>query len=168
LPATAARWCGLEPVVFEVLTREPLPLNRLLIRRFLSREFRDVDVVEACDGEQAVAMFDAYRPHLVLLDLHMPTLEGWQAASAIRRRPRGLDTPVLALSVDASPTAEANAVRAGFQEFIAKPISDYSALKARLEFWLAPGAARGKATRASSVPTASCEACCRAKSASAA
>ncbi len=140
-----------------LLFADDLPLNRLLIRRFIVREFPGVDVLEACDGEQAVAMFDAYKPHLVLLDLHMPTLDGWQAASTIRRRPGGLDTPVLALSVDASPTAEANTVRAGFQEFIAKPISDYSALKARLEFWLTPGATRGKAK--ASAAAAACDAC---------
>ena len=55
--------------------------------------------------------------------------------------------PILALSVDASPNAEANAVRAGFKEFIAKPISDYSALKARLDVLARP--ARRRATGAS-------------------
>jgi CheY-like chemotaxis protein len=140
-----------------LLFADDLPLNRLLVRRFVTREFPNVDVLEATDGQQAVALFDAYKPHLVLLDLHMPELDGWQAARAIRRRARGLEVPLLALSVDASPGAEANAVRAGFQEFIAKPISDYSALKARLEFWLTPRDARGRAL--ASRPTPGCEAC---------
>jgi CheY-like chemotaxis protein len=142
-----------------LLFADDLPLNRFLVRRFVKLEFPLVDVLEACDGEQAVAMFEAQAPDLVLLDLHMPTLDGWQAAAAIRRRPRGLDVPIVALSVDASPTAESNAVRAGFQEFIAKPISDYSALKARLTYWLGPRDARGKAITVA--PSPSCEQCLR-------
>ncbi|MCC6848177.1 MAG: response regulator [Deltaproteobacteria bacterium] len=140
-----------------LLFADDLPLNRLLVHRFVDKEFPNVEVLEACDGEQAVAMFERERPHLVLLDLHMPKLDGWQAAGAIRRLPGGATLPVLALSVDASPGAEAKAVRAGFQEFIAKPISDYSALKARLAHWLIPRDARGRAVPP--VPSATCEAC---------
>jgi CheY-like chemotaxis protein len=151
-----------------LLFADDLPLNRFLVRRFVAREFPQVDVLEACDGEQAVAMFEAHKPHIVLLDLHMPRLNGWQAARAIRQREGGRDVPNNAVSVDASPMAEANAIRAGFREFIAKPISDYGALKARLAVWLGPRDASGR----SSVPTTSsptCDACrLAAKSATAA
>lgn len=140
-----------------LLFADDLPLNRFLVRRFVTQEFPMVDVLEACDGEQAVAMFEAHHPDLVLLDLHMPQLDGWQAAGAIRRRPGGIAVPIVALSVDASPSAEANAVRAGFQEFITKPISDYSALKARLKYWLGPRDAHGRAV--APAPSPSCEAC---------
>jgi signal transduction histidine kinase/CheY-like chemotaxis protein len=156
LPPAAAGACPLH-TRRTLLFADDLPLNRLLVRRFVVQEFPLVDVLEACDGEQALAMFDAHAPDLVLLDLHMPQLDGWQAASAIRRRPRGLDVPILALSVDASPGAETNAMRAGFQEFIAKPISDYSALKARLAHWLGPRDARGRALPP--VPSPTCDAC---------
>lgn len=123
----------------------------------MTSEFPFVDVIEACDGEQAVAAFEARAPDLVLLDLHMPQLDGWQAATAIRRRSGGNEVPIIALSVDASPNAEANAMRAGFQEFIAKPISDYSALKARLTYWLGPRDAKGKALPV--MPSPACEHC---------
>lgn len=140
-----------------LLFADDLPLNRLLVRRFVTSEFPFVEVLEACDGEQAVAAFEARVPDLVLLDLHMPQLDGWQAASAIRRRSGGNDVPIVALSVDASPNAEATAMRAGFQEFIAKPISDYSALKARLAYWLGPRDAKGKALPVA--PSPSCDVC---------
>lgn len=140
-----------------LLFADDLPLNRLLVRRFVASEFPFVDVIEACDGEQAVAGFEAHGPDLVLLDLHMPELDGWQAASAIRRRSGGTDVPIVALSVDASPNAEGKAMRAGFQEFIAKPISDYSALKARLTYWLGPRDAKGNAIPA--MPSPSCDHC---------
>jgi CheY-like chemotaxis protein len=143
-----------------VLFADDLPLNRLLVQRFVTREFPNVDVIEACDGEQAVALYETVRPHVVVLDLHMPNLDGWQAARHIRQREGGRDVPILALSVDASPSAEANAVRAGFKEFIAKPISDYSALKARLTYWLSPRDARGRVVP-TPASTARCEQCGR-------
>jgi signal transduction histidine kinase/ActR/RegA family two-component response regulator len=143
-----------------VLFADDLPLNRLHVQRFVAREFPNVDVIEACDGEQAVELYETVEPHVVVLDLHMPNLDGWQAARHIRQRERGREVPILALSVDASPSAEANAVRAGFKEFIAKPISDYSALKARLAYWLSPRDARGRVVP-SSASTAGCDACRR-------
>ncbi len=157
-PATAAgksaRPTCPHPVKPRLLFADDLPLNRFLIRRFFEREFAEVDVVEACDGEQAVTLFGTHRPDLVVLDLHMPQLDGWQAARAIRQLEGGRETPLLALSVDASPLAEANAMRAGFQEFIAKPISDYSAVKARLEHWLAL-----RATQRDRWPKRECDSC---------
>ncbi len=141
-----------------LLFADDLPLNRFLVRRFIEREFPNVDVFEACDGEQAVALYEIEKPHIVVLDLHMPNLDGWQAARLIRQREGGRQVPILALSVDASPIAEANTVRAGFKEFIAKPISDYSALKARLEFWLGARDARGRAVPTVG-PTPGCDAC---------
>ncbi len=135
-----------------LLFADDLPLNRLLLERFVAREFPEVEMLEACDGEQAVTMYQAHRPDLVLLDLHMPNLDGWQAARRIRELEGGREIPILALSVDASPLAEANAVRSGFKEFIAKPISDYSSLKTRVAYWLAQRArSRG--------PVAACELC---------
>jgi signal transduction histidine kinase/ActR/RegA family two-component response regulator len=153
--ATAASQCT-HPIKQRLLFADDLPLNRLLMERFISREFPDVELVEACDGEQAVAAFSAERPDLVLLDLHMPRLDGWQAARAIRQLDGGREIAILSLSVDASPLAETNAVRAGFKEFIAKPISDYSALKARLKHWLAV-----RAAQQAPKPRGECEKCRR-------
>jgi CheY-like chemotaxis protein len=153
-PAKPERAACSHPVRPRLLFADDLPLNRFLIRRFFEREFAEVEIIEACDGEQAVALFSAHRPDLVVLDLHMPQLDGWQAARAIRQLGGGRETPLLALSVDASPLAEANAMRAGFQEFIAKPISDYSAVKSRLEHWLALRAAQPERG-----PKRDCDAC---------
>jgi len=156
-PATVTEECP-RHARRRLLFADDLPLNRFLMRRFVAREFPEVEVLEADDGEQAVEMFEARKPDLVLLDLHMPQLDGWQAAQRIRQCEGGRDVPILALSVDASPEAEANAIRAGFKEFIAKPISDYSALQTRLVFWLGLRDTRDRRTTPEA-PSASCESC---------
>ncbi len=120
-----------------VLYADDLEVNRQVMRRLIARQFPDVEWYEASDGLQALALFEAHRPDLVLLDLRMPTMDGWMAARRIRGLEGGRDVPILAITVTASPGAEAYALHAGCTEFIAKPISDYSTLLTRIEHWLA-------------------------------
>jgi signal transduction histidine kinase/CheY-like chemotaxis protein len=119
-----------------ILFADDLPLNRLLLRRFLNREFPDVDVIEAVDGVQAVAMTEVHRPDLLVLDMRMPEMEGWQAARNIRRLPCGRDVPIIGMSVNAAPGMEAVALAAGCNEFLPKPVSDYRPLRSRVQHWL--------------------------------
>ncbi len=119
-----------------ILYADDLELNRCLLRRFVARHFPDVEFREAVDGLQATAMFEAEQPDVVLLDLRMPTMDGWQAARRIRSLPGGHDVPIIALTITASSGAETYALHAGCTEFIAKPISDYGVLLSRLEYWL--------------------------------
>jgi signal transduction histidine kinase/DNA-binding response OmpR family regulator len=133
-----------------ILYADDLELNRALLRRFVARHFPDVEFFEAADGLQATAAFEAEQPDVVLLDLRMPTMDGWQAARRIRCLPGGSDVPIIAITITASSSAEAYALHAGCTEFIAKPISDYSVLLSRLEYWLQQTSAnhpRGADTR---------------------
>jgi signal transduction histidine kinase/ActR/RegA family two-component response regulator len=136
-----------------LLFADDLPLSRLLMRRFLAQEFPQVEMLEACDGEQALAMAEAYQPDLILLDLRMPEMDGLQAARRIRALEYGRDVPMVAISIDGSPSVEADVMRAGFKEFMLKPVSDYSALKERIAYWLRPDASkRPYGARGTSVP----------------
>jgi len=119
-----------------ILYADDLEVNREVMRRLIARQFPDVEVYEACDGLQALALFEAHQPDLVLLDLRMPTMDGWMAARRIRALAGGRDVPILAVTVTASPGAEAYALHAGCNEFIPKPISDYGVLLGRIEHWL--------------------------------
>ena len=139
LAATAAATAATAPrrkrrIVFA----DDLEVNRHLLARLLAREMPDVECFEACDGMQALAMVEAHRPDLVLLDLRMPEMDGWQAARRIRELEGGRDVPIIALSVSASEGVEAYAIHAGCNEFVAKPVSDYSTLMGRINHWLGP------------------------------
>ncbi|MBI3770617.1 MAG: response regulator [Deltaproteobacteria bacterium] len=98
----------------------------------------DAECFEACNGVEALALVEKHQPDLVLLDLRMPEMDGWQAARRIRELENGRDVPIIALSVTASPGAEAYAIHAGCNEFVTKPVSDYSTLMTRLTHWLRP------------------------------
>ncbi len=121
-----------------IVFADDLELNRHLLRRFLAREMPEVECFEACNGVEALELIKAHKPDLVLLDLRMPEMDGWQAARRIRELENGRDIPIIALSVTASAGAEAYAIHAGCNEFVTKPVSDYSTLMARLTHWLRP------------------------------
>ncbi len=119
-----------------ILYADDLELNRHLLRRFIARHLPDVEFFEASDGAHALAVFEVHRPDLVLLDLRMPKMDGWVAARRLRALEGGQDVPIVAVTVTASPGAEAYALHAGCNEFLTKPISDYSVLLSRIEYWL--------------------------------
>jgi signal transduction histidine kinase/CheY-like chemotaxis protein len=125
-----------------ILFADDLPVSRLLLRRFLTNEFPEVDILEAIDGAQAIAMVEVHRPDLLLLDMRMPEMDGWQVARDLRRLECGREMPIIAMSVNASPGMEGVALAAGCNEFIPKPVSDYHPLIRRLRHWLAVTPAR--------------------------
>jgi CheY-like chemotaxis protein len=144
ITARSIATCGLaaeakpSPRRRRIVFADDLEVNRHLLKRFLAREMPDVECFEAADGLQALALVEAHKPDLVLLDLRMPEMDGWQAARRIRALENGRDVPIIALSVTASPGVEAYALHAGCNEFVAKPVSDYSTLVARINHWLRP------------------------------
>ena len=135
-----------------ILVADDLSLSLMLLARFLRREFPGVEVLEAIDGLQALAMVDAYRPDLVLLDLRMPKMDGWQTARRIRALEAGREIPIIALSVNASPTAEMHALGSGCNEFLPKPVSDYGTLTVRVAHWLTWRQAQGARPSAAGAP----------------
>ncbi len=98
---------------------------------------------EAEDGAEAVRLYEALRPDLVILDLHMPGTDGFAALEAIRRLdPRAR---VVVCSVDSRPDTVTKAVRLGACDFVAKPVAEerlYQAVEAVLG---RPGRSQGPA-----------------------
>jgi signal transduction histidine kinase/putative methionine-R-sulfoxide reductase with GAF domain len=119
-----------------LLFADDLPLNRTVLERVLRLEMPEVEMIEAADGTQAVAMVEARHPDLVLMDLYMPQMDGWEATRRIRQLPGMEELPIIALSATAGPESEALALKAGCNEFLPKPISDYRKLKERIAYWL--------------------------------
>lgn len=94
--------------------------SRFMMRRLL--EMAGYDVLEASDGEQAVRMAVEARPVLILMDLSLPKLDGLAATRQIRKK-RGLKKiPIVAVSAHDSPESRTEALNAGCNEYVTKPI----------------------------------------------
>lgn len=96
------------------------------------------DVVEASNGREAIVRATADRPALILMDVMMPELDGFDAARAIRRIPGLENVPIIA--VTAMEGANELAIQAGMSDYVRKPI-DIHGLLAKVSAWLEPTAA---------------------------
>jgi len=94
--------------------------SRFMMRRLL--EMAGYRVVEATDGEQAVKLAIQENPALILMDLSLPKLDGLSATKRIRSRKRFARLPIVAVSAHDSPESRQEALEAGCDEYIAKPI----------------------------------------------
>ena len=129
-----------------VLLAEDQPINREVLARQLALAGFDADT--AADGLQALQRFASGNPALVLTDLQMPGLDGFQLAAAIREleRARGRPrTPILAVTADAEPGQIERCQAAGIDDCLLKPVT-IPQLAAQLRRWLPhPGGARREA-----------------------
>ena len=82
----------------------------------------DFEVSAAEDGEKGCAMAAAERPDVILMDLEMPVIDGWEATRRLKSNPQTSDIPVIALSAHALAGAREKALAAGCDEFDTKPI----------------------------------------------
>ncbi|HEV2576286.1 MAG TPA: response regulator [Acidobacteriaceae bacterium] len=94
--------------------------SRDLLRFILERS--GCDVIEAQDGEQALALALEFTPDLFILDLNMPRLDGYSVAAELRKQPAFTQTPILALSAGVTQTDPARIKESGFSAFLSKPI----------------------------------------------
>ena len=77
---------------------------------------------EAVDGAQVLEIVKVFEPHLVILDLQMPRLDGYATAAALRQMPKLRQTPIIALTAALSQTAPDRISEAGFSGYLVKPI----------------------------------------------
>jgi len=94
--------------------------SRELLRSIL--ESSGYEVLEAEDGEQLLERAAIFQPDLVILDLQMPKLNGWAAATALRKNPAFEKTPILALTAALSDAVPEQITKAGFTSYLMKPI----------------------------------------------
>ena len=107
--------------------------SRFMMRRLL--EMAGYQVLEASDGEQAVKIAVDERPSLILMDLSLPKLDGLSATREIRKKRLLRKIPIVAVSAHDSPQTRAEALAAGCNEYVTKPI-DFDILNSVLERYL--------------------------------
>jgi two-component system, OmpR family, response regulator ResD len=101
-----------------VLVVDDEPMVRDVLARYLKRKGFDVDAV--ADGERALEAFDARRPDLVLLDLMLPRLDGFEVFRRIRARG---DSPVIMITARGETTDRIVGLEVGADDYISKPFS---------------------------------------------
>jgi CheY-like chemotaxis protein len=113
-----------------ILLVEDNEMNRDMLSRRLVR--RGYEVVIAVDGEQGVAMARSEAPALILMDMSLPGLDGWEATRRIKAAPETKRIPVIALTAHAMSGDREKAIAAGCDDFDTKPV-DLDRLLAKIE-----------------------------------
>ena len=113
-----------------VLVVEDFEDNRFMMRRLL--EMSGYRVVEAVNGEQAVEAAEKERPDLILMDLSLPKLDGLAATRQIRQGEGLSRVPIVAVSAHDTSDFHADALAAGCNEYVTKPI-DFDQLESLLK-----------------------------------
>jgi len=107
--------------VTKILVAEDNAVNRELFRELL--EARGYDVVEACDGEEALRAIEETQPDIVLLDIGMPVLDGFGVVRALRQNPRLAKLPALAVTAYAMQGDREKILSSGFDGYLSKPVN---------------------------------------------
>jgi two-component system cell cycle response regulator DivK len=122
--------------VKKILVADDKASSRELIRTLL--EHSGYEILEACDGQEALDVARASAPDLILLDIHMPVLDGYGTVRAMRLDEKLRNLPIVALTASAMHSDRNRVLDAGFTAYITKPIG-LKALREELEKLLAAG-----------------------------
>ena len=117
-------------MVTRILYVEDNDDNIYVVRNRLGRA--GFTILVARDGEQGVAMATAEKPDLILMDLRLPVLDGWETTKRIKAEAATRHIPILALSAHAMTGDRAKALAAGCDDYETKPI-DFARLRAKIE-----------------------------------
>lgn len=102
-------------------------INMMLVKNILMDIAPNCEVVEAWNGQEAVEHFKRHRPHLVLMDIHMPEKDGYQATREIREYenkhslPR---TPIIAVTARTKEGERERCLEAGMDDYVPKPVQE--------------------------------------------
>lgn len=111
----------------KILVVEDNPDNRQLVRFILERE--GYEILEAPDGLEGINMVRKHMPDLVLLDLAIPELDGWDVAAELKADPKTSHIPLVAMSAFTLPKDKRKAMELGCVGYIEKPLETLSFAK---------------------------------------
>jgi CheY-like chemotaxis protein len=104
----------------KILLVEDNEMNRDMLGRRLQR--RGFDLLVAVDGAQGVAMAQADAPDMILMDMSLPVMDGWEATRRLKAAPETRSIPVIALTAHAVSGDREKAIEAGCDDYDTKPV----------------------------------------------
>jgi CheY-like chemotaxis protein len=119
----------------KILLVEDNEMNRDMLSRRLARSGYEVIIAE--DGAGGVAMANSDRPDLILMDMGLPMIDGWEATRRIKAAPELHKIPIIALTAHAMATDRDKALEAGCDDYDTKPI-ELQRLLGKIKTLLAP------------------------------
>jgi signal transduction histidine kinase/response regulator RpfG family c-di-GMP phosphodiesterase len=108
---------------FKVILAEDNPVNMLLCKSLLKKLLPNVEIYACENGSKAIEIFKTNRPDLVLMDIQMPELNGYDATLQIRQLENGTEIPIIALTAGTIQGDKEKAITAGMNDYLAKPIN---------------------------------------------
>lgn len=124
-----------------ILVIEDTDDNRRILRDLLSNA--GFELIEATDGEQGVAAAAAQRPDLILMDIQLPVIDGYEASRRIKANPELRHIPIIAITSYALAGDEQKTAAAGCEGYVAKPFSPRQVLALVRQFLRDNGGASG-------------------------
>ena len=104
----------------KILVVEDNEMNRDMVGRRLQR--RGYDVVVAVDGQEGIDMAYSEDPDLILMDMSLPVLNGWEATRQLKQDERTSGIPIIALTAHAMASDRESAIEAGCDDYDTKPL----------------------------------------------
>lgn len=106
--------------MYKILLVEDNELNRDMLSRRLTK--RNYSIVCAVDGQKAIEMAASEKPDLILMDLSLPIIDGWEATRRIKGNGELKKIPIIALTAHAMADDREKALEAGCNDYLPKPI----------------------------------------------
>jgi signal transduction histidine kinase/CheY-like chemotaxis protein len=104
----------------KVLVVDDIESNRTLIQECLSQV--NLEVIEAENGQNALLMVDEYQPALILMDIRMPVMNGYEATKILKNNPNTQQIPIIALTASVELSKQAKLMSYEFDNYLSKPI----------------------------------------------
>jgi len=107
---------------YRILIADDSEPNRMLLLKLLT--LPGFELREAENGREALEIWEKWEPHLILMDIRMPVMDGYEAAKRIKSTARGQDTVIIAVTASVLEEKRAAVMSAGCDDFIRKPFKD--------------------------------------------
>ncbi len=117
----------------KILLVEDNEMNREMLSRRLAK--RGFEIAFAVTGQEAIEKAISEVPDLILMDLSLPDVDGWEATSRIKGQPATASIPVIALTAHAMSGDREKALKAGADDYDTKPV-EFTRLLQKIEFFL--------------------------------